>query len=219
VFGEDFFCEIDPDRFIGIGSDMDDRHRGLPKVIFGAGARRPDQLSTDEQRLSVRFVRGPRTAAALSHLDVRYISDPAILMPLFYPRQREADGRALTIGFVPYFETPSELSSAIATALRLVVIEPTLSVEAFIEKLLRCDAVICEAMYGAILADAFRVPWRACRIGNGVNEGRGQPVQVGGLDGKPWHRSSDSRRVAKHLLLRTPAPSSEGVWVMVRGRD
>jgi len=30
VFGEDFFCETDPDRFIGIGSVLDDRHRGFP---------------------------------------------------------------------------------------------------------------------------------------------------------------------------------------------
>ncbi|MFO1089741.1 MAG: hypothetical protein U1E46_09215 [Hyphomicrobiales bacterium] len=172
VFGDDFFCESDRERFIGIGSVLDERHNGIPKIVFGAGARSAANLPVDRHCLDIRFVRGPRTAGALASMDAQFISDPAILTPLFHPRNRPQRGGSLRIGFVPYYATPPELSAAIADALDLELIHSTLEVETFIEKLTACDAVVCEAMHGAIIADAYRVPWRACRIVNGVAEGR-----------------------------------------------
>ncbi|MCC5872807.1 MAG: polysaccharide pyruvyl transferase family protein [Gammaproteobacteria bacterium] len=166
-------------QFIGIGSILDDRHAGPGrKLVFGAGARDPDSLpdvSGDDWHIA--FVRGPNTAAALGMHNASWISDPAIIVPLLDGgRTRPGPvslpaGNRLRVGFIPYFATQRPFAEAIANAAGLVFIPPTLDPERFLARLLACDVVIAEAMHGAILADAFGVPWLACRISSARREG------------------------------------------------
>ncbi|MCC5887105.1 MAG: polysaccharide pyruvyl transferase family protein [Gammaproteobacteria bacterium] len=179
VFGCDHFSASSINHFIGIGSILDGRHAGPGmKLVFGAGARGPDSLpdvSGDDWRIA--FVRGPNTAAALGMHNASWISDPAIIVPLLDGGYREFEpsalpaGNRLRVGFVPYFATQRPFAEAMANAAGLIFIPPTLDPERFLSRLLACDVVIVEAMHGAILADAFGIPWLACRISSARREG------------------------------------------------
>lgn len=170
VLGDDVFSSDVSCRFLGIGSVLTPSNLlSAPgkNVIFGPGLRSADTAAAvREYPLDLRFVRGPRSAAALG--GVPYISDPAVLSSLYYERREPVSGR---IGFVPYMKTPAALSRRICEEAGLVCIPVTLDVESFFAALTECEYVICEAMHGAILADAFRVPWAGCRISSALNEG------------------------------------------------
>lgn len=175
VFSPGFFDTGHERIFFGIGSILDARvETGAARsVVFGAGLRRAGRYRPDPARVDIRFVRGPLSVAALARAGMpglRHIADPAILTPRFLPRHTEAvPGR---IGFVPYFDTPVPAAEAIARSLGLELIPATLEVEDFVTRLQGCERVVTEAMHGAILADAYRVPWAACRLYSGITEGR-----------------------------------------------
>lgn len=176
VLGADFFHPGDARTFFGIGSIFDERVERSPgrSVIFGSGLRRAGRYRPRADLLDIRFVRGPRSVQALADgglTGVRYIADPAILTPRFCDPAAvsRVPGR---IGFIPYFSTPSALSQGIAEATGMTLIPITLEVEDFLTRLRSCEYVVTEAMHGAILADAFRIPWVSCRLLSGVTEGR-----------------------------------------------
>ena len=168
----DVFSDSSEETFIGIGSILDNRYQSDGrKIVFGTGARDPTTTPIiQDGNWDVRFVRGPNTASAL-HLDESYwISDPAIVFPRVFPQEQIKD--KTKIGFVPYFRSNFSFTSMICANAGLEHIPSTLSPRKFIQKLTQCSYVFCEAMHGAILADAYRIPWIPCRISNFRSEGQ-----------------------------------------------
>ncbi|WP_209427989.1 hypothetical protein [Pararhodobacter sp. SW119] len=72
---------------------------------------------------------------------------------------------------MPYYSTPRSLAEEICTATGMILVPPTLEVEPFLAALRQCGRIVAEAMHGAILADAFRIPWIGCRILSALREG------------------------------------------------
>lgn len=165
LLGGDFFDGADAEIFCGIGTLIEPKHlhRGRRYVIAGAGAADPAVLDALEGvDLEVRFVRGPKSAAALGLAAERGISDPAILMPLYAPGdggRPAAVASDAKIGFVPHWKTNEIIARLFAEAAGLRLISPTATPERFVRALLKCDALVCESMHGAILADCYRRPW------------------------------------------------------------
>lgn len=177
VFGDGFFDTTAPNTFFGIGSILDNRtntgSKAHPNVIFGPGLRKARNFQPAVEKLDIRFVRGPLSAAALSAAGlpgVRYISDPAILTPRFSEKRSATVPKK--IGFIPYYNTPADLTNWIARETGMEIVPITTDVDDFVARLTTCDYVVTEAMHGAILSDAFRIPWAACRLLSGVSEGR-----------------------------------------------
>lgn len=164
---------------MGIGSIIDIDHLSqLPagkKVIFGSGLRSTAPLAdVIDETYEFNFVRGPMSAKVLTDLNVAYITDPAVLAPrLVKPGELSINKEPSTtrIGFVPYFSSQGAKFEKICHNFGLELISPKLDAKTFMEKLLSCDHIITEAMHGAILADAFRIPWIGCRIYSGLLEG------------------------------------------------
>ncbi|NCP63945.1 MAG: polysaccharide pyruvyl transferase family protein [Paraglaciecola sp.] len=144
--------------FIGIGSVLDGRFdKYAKKVVFGTGARGAHLLPTIDTSWNIRFVRGPLTCEALAAKGQvsKYITDPAILAAKYF---KQVD-KPQKLGLIPYFRTDHGHWQNVADALGAELISPTLSVEAFTEKLAQCKLVLTEAMHGAIIADSMRIPW------------------------------------------------------------
>lgn len=175
-------------HLIGVGSLLTtglELPTGL-KIVAGAGAgygRFPAlQPATD---WDIRFVRGPRSAAALGLPASAALTDTAVItarLPRF--ADRIATGRPL---FVPHWESdvhPDYDWTAIAERAGLDYLSPCGDSTEVIRRIAGASLVLAESLHAAIIADAFRVPWRPVRSG------------VGGFKVFKWQDWTDSMEVA-----------------------
>ena len=106
----------------------------------------------------IHWVRGPRTARLLGLPACCGLGDPAMLLSA--PR---SDTQS-SIGFMPHFESLARGAwGEAATAAGFVLIDPTGDPAAIVAAIANCRLLLSEAMHGAIVADALRVPWIALR--------------------------------------------------------
>jgi len=154
--------------FIGIGTVLRrDIPAGAGKVVFGAGVGYCKRPVLDE-RWRVYCVRGPETAAALGLDSALAMTDPAVLVRRFIDPAAEA-ARSGT-AFIPHHESIHRAAAqgidlqALAQSNGLMFIDPRTAVEEVLHAIRHAERIVTEAMHGAILADAFRVPWRAVRM-------------------------------------------------------
>lgn len=159
------FFDDDPSViFVGIGSTLNSRLDGPRiKIVVGAGhapeyGGRPD-LSGGDWR--VYFVRGPRTAAALGLDPALAVGDPAILVrTLIDPARRDPRG----VSFMPHWESLGwGLWPAACDMAGVNLIDPRRPAPEVLDEILRSTVVVTEAMHGAIVSDALRIPWVAMR--------------------------------------------------------
>lgn len=154
-----------PATLIGVGSLLT-TNLDLPagrKIIAGAGAGygMPPDLTPPED-WDVRFVRGPKTARALGLDPVFGLTDPAALvarMPRFAKRQPR--GRRPL--FVPHCYSdvhPDYDWPAIASRAGVDYLSPRGNAVNVIRTISAAPLVLAESLHAAIVADAFRVPWR-----------------------------------------------------------
>jgi succinoglycan biosynthesis protein ExoV len=144
--------------FLGIGTLLNDRLPAARRtVVFGTGAgygRRPPVL---DARWAVYCVRGPLTAAALRLPKHLAITDPAALVATLGVRPH-SDGR--TPAFMPHHVSAARADlTAICADVGLRFVDPRWSVDRVLGELCSTSVLVTEAMHGAILADALRIPW------------------------------------------------------------
>ncbi len=157
----DFFDEDPRVVFLGIGSILGEKQYppGTRKVVFGAGYvpeyhARPNLDSPDWK---VYFVRGPRTARALGMPPELALGDPGMLVGHLVGEPAAARAG---VSLMPHWESmergrwPEACRQA---GIRLI--DPRDPVDTVIEAIRGSETVLCEAMHGAIVADALRVPW------------------------------------------------------------
>lgn len=144
--------------FVGIGTLLNDR---LPKsqrtVVFGTGAGYGTRPPVPDSTWRVYCVRGPLTAAALKLPGELAITDPAALVGTLDLPQTSGNR---TPAFMPHHvSVPASDWRTICEDLSLRFIDPGWSVDRVLGELGRSSLLITEAMHGAILADALRIPW------------------------------------------------------------
>jgi len=156
------FDDDESTLFLGIGSVLDARHPpGAIKLVAGAGYGGYQAPATLDGTWRIHWVRGPHTARLLGLPVSRGAGDSAMLLPAAGWRA-EATGDG--IAFMPHFE--SLLHGAwheAAAQAGMVLIDPRGDPGGIIAAIGRCRLLLTEAMHGAIVADALRVPWVALR--------------------------------------------------------
>ena len=157
---------LDPDGaavLLGIGSVLDARHGPTGrKVVAGAGYGGYERPARLDGNWHIYWVRGPHTARRLGLPDRFGLGDPACLLPLVHTPG--AVTGPLDVGFMPHFESLSRgpwPAAAAAAGIRLI--DPRLDPATTCDAIARCQVLLTEAMHGAIVADALRVPWIALR--------------------------------------------------------
>jgi succinoglycan biosynthesis protein ExoV len=147
------------DLFFGIGSNI---QQGYPttrrKVVLGAGgygAYGP-QPEMDGSWVFY-FVRGKQTARALGLDEALGLGDAGIyIRSCEVPRQR-ISGK---VAFIPHWESLWRGKwQEVCRLAGVHFVDPTGPVEAVLADIASADFVVTEAMHGAIIADALRVPW------------------------------------------------------------
>ena len=157
----DFLDDDSRTLFLGIGSIIGEQYPpSAKKIVVGTGyvpAYHSKVPNVHDGNWDIAFVRGPRTARALSIPVSLGIGDAAILLrALDINFHREPR----FVGFMPHWESMQRGDWKAACKLAGIrLIDPTAPVETILKEILGCKVLITEAMHGAIVADALRVPW------------------------------------------------------------
>lgn len=166
------FREVHADvLLVGVGTVLNEAL--LPqdgrKLVLGSGfgyGTLPDMR--DRDLWDVRCVRGPLTAARVGLPAELGIIDPAVLvadMPEFANRPKH-----IKCAFVPHWESAvAGLWPVVCAMAGLHYIDPRGEAKDVIDEIAGCELIVAESMHGAILADAFRVPWVAVSTSANIN--------------------------------------------------
>lgn len=153
-----FFDEDDSVVFFGIGTILRAGKKQYPNskiIVFGSGAHGIEQVMEDN--FEIIFVRGPLSAKAL-HLDFAgYISDPAIITPEVFTFDNLI--KKYSFSYMPHFSVASDVYKKTVESIGIKYIDPANSVLSILEDINASEILISEAMHGAIVADAYRIPW------------------------------------------------------------
>lgn len=167
----DFFDGDESAFFLGIGSILYDfLPRDARKVVFGAGYGGYTPVPHIDDRWAFYFVRGPLTARTLGLDPSLAIGDAAILV-----RSCTTIGAAKVhrASFIPHWESAMDGDWVEASKeAGLHYIDPCGDVERVIADILASELLVTEAMHGAIVADALRVPWVPVRPVQPTNRGK-----------------------------------------------
>lgn len=152
------FDEDEADLFLGIGSVIFDFHpRASRKIVFGSGYGGYTALPDFDETWRFHGVRGPHTARACGLEAGSVAGDTAILLRAHRQRPSAAPKG---VAFMPHWQSVERGRWAAACALAGVrLIDPADDVETILAAIESSELVIAEAMHGAIVADALRVPW------------------------------------------------------------
>ncbi|GAA0535965.1 succinoglycan biosynthesis protein ExoV [Rhizomicrobium palustre] len=145
--------------FVGIGTLLIDKMpAGGHKLVFGSGTGKTNHPAIDS-RWDIQCVRGPLTAEALGLDPAMAIADPAILVRLLPSPAREKSYRT---SFMPHWcQAQSGVWQKICRMTNIHFIDPRWQPAKVLEDIAASDFMISEALHGAIVADALRVPWVA----------------------------------------------------------
>lgn len=167
LFGEEDDSDL---AFLGIGSILhSDSHilkqgTGLKKIIFGTGIKpslRYANLKVDDT-FDIRFLRGPLSSYALGNQHP-FITDAAYAiraLPDF--QELQLTEKKYEVSLMPYFHSVNYYDwEKICQQLGYHYISPLSEkgVEFTLKEIAASKSIVTEAMHGAILADALRVPW------------------------------------------------------------
>lgn len=152
------FFNDDPDElFVGIGTLLNHRLPDTPvKHIFGSGAGYGDVMSVNN-RTHVHALRGPLTAKVIGADPAKVITDAGILVRALHPpanKVKTGVGMIFTGHSLAQYDWQSVCERA---GIRFISCH--WDVERVLQELETCEFVICEAMHGAIVSDALRIPW------------------------------------------------------------
>lgn len=154
------------DLFVGIGTLIMARAPSSgTRIVFGSGTGygKSEKLGGNWQ---FHCVRGPLTAEALGLDPKLAITDPAILVRLL---PRPTGEKAHRLSFMPHwFMAETGAWQQICHALGIHFIDPRWPPARVLRNIAATETLITEALHGAVVADALRVPWMAVSSGDAV---------------------------------------------------
>ena len=157
------YLDDDPQiAFIGIGTLI---NGGLPKktpqastrILFSTGVGYGKSLLKIDSSYKIYCVRGALSAKKLGLDPSLAITDGGILTRKYYkvPTQK----KTYKFSFMPHRKLVYKGWKDVCQYLGFGYIDPTWSTEKVLDALSTTEILLAEAMHGAIVADALRIPW------------------------------------------------------------
>ncbi|MDE1515565.1 polysaccharide pyruvyl transferase family protein [Vibrio sp. dsl-7] len=150
--------------FLGIGTILDQRrverenlHLNQANIVFssGAGFGKPPTL---DKKWHIYCVRGSHTAKQLKIDNTKVIADGAYLLRNIVNFKNIK--KKYKVSFIPHHGSEDYTDWAkICEQCGINFISMRQSVDNILQEMLETETIITEAMHGAIVADALRVPW------------------------------------------------------------
>lgn len=148
--------------FVGIGSLINDglpyrTRRASKRVIFGTGVGygKSTEVKLDES-YKIYCLRGSLSAKALGVEEDLGVTDAAVLIRRVYKNNAKKTYR---FSYMPHYELAGKGWEIVCKELGFGYIDPRWTVEEVLSAISQTEVLLCEAMHGAIVADALRVPW------------------------------------------------------------
>jgi len=159
-----FFDEDPTIAFIGIGTLL---NHLLPKrvpqaqrlVIFGTGAGYGNPLTAVAHQWQIYCLRGRLSAQKLGLAEELAITDAALLVRRLFQPTSQKTSRFAFMPHVHHATYAGTVLQDICTQVGLGYIDPRWSVKKVLTSISRTEVLLAEAMHGAIVADALRIPW------------------------------------------------------------
>ena len=172
--GESFFDEDTTVQFIGIGSILGLKKKPGKKIVFSSGYAAGDNsaygtIPIIDKEYDVICVRGPKTAKLL-HLPIeKAVVDGAVLLPTFY--KPELQSSKYKYALILHHKSLDFYSGweKVCKDAGVHLIDSRKDVADVLTEIVSCEIVFCEAMHGAIVADAYRIPWVAVNFYPHIN--------------------------------------------------
>jgi len=153
--------------FVGIGTILND---AMPKatrtVVFGSGVGYGKGIPRVDDTWKIYCLRGPLTAKALGVSPELAVSDPAMLIGRLV--NCENTNKKHRYAYMPHLRNASQAWEEICQSIGFGYIDPRWSVDRVLAAFNQTGTLITEAMHGAIVADALRIPWIAVYTGSGI---------------------------------------------------
>jgi succinoglycan biosynthesis protein ExoV len=154
------FDNCDDPMFLGVGSHLNaafaKRFQGHRKIVFGTGYGSGEQIGRLDDSWNVYCVRGPITAQSLGISGAVAVGDAALLV------RRLMDCRPTggqLVSYMPHCGSAGAAWRSICESLDMQYIDPRWPSEDVFNAMRRSRLLVSEALHGAIVADALRIPW------------------------------------------------------------
>lgn len=144
-------------HYSAVGSVLDSMTS--KSIVWGSGLISNTSIDDIRGLGDIRALRGKKTKQKLElRFNVKLnvpLGDPALLMPRIYPKNNSKKYR---FGIVPHYVDCHHDMINRMILLGGEVIDVSLPVEEFIDKLTMCEVILSSSMHGLILADAYGIP-------------------------------------------------------------
>ncbi len=163
LLGKDFFDEDDSLQFLAIGSILGLKKKGGKKIVFSSGyADGADDTYGSppiiDSSYEIICVRGEKTAKKLN-IDInKAVADGAILITELPLEPVEVKHE---VSFIPHYKSLEFYSQwkNLCSEIGINLIDPRDDIFFVLNEIRSSKLILAEAMHGAIVADAFRIPW------------------------------------------------------------
>jgi succinoglycan biosynthesis protein ExoV len=154
---------------VGIGTLLNQKIPNNGKIaVFGSGIGYGQHPSTNSN-WHIYCLRGPKTAAVLKVDSELAVTDSALLVRNFYSVNYSCCREQKAVAFMPHWQTPLFPWKQACEEAGITYIDPSEPVEEILFKIANARFLLAEAMHGAIVADALRVPWIAISTRPSIN--------------------------------------------------
>lgn len=160
----DLISEDGEIQLIGIGTLLGLKKEKGEKVIFSSGVSVGQEgtygeLPKIDSEYKFYCVRGPETTRVLGLNPDLAVCDGAYLLNDYYDYKSKK--KDIEISYVSHHTSEKMFSGLeeIVKSCGINYISPTKDCDYCLDQISRSKLVICEAMHGAIVSDALRVPW------------------------------------------------------------
>ncbi len=167
-FFPNYFNDDDDIDFFGIGSILGFEmvRKSKRKVIFSSGFAYGKKPIIDNT-FDIISLRGPLTAEILKVDKNLAIADGALLLKKFNFKEN----KKYKYSFMPHWTSEAKFDwKSLCELCDITYISPMENdVNHTIKQILQSEVLISEALHGAIVADAFRVPWIPIKAYGGIS--------------------------------------------------